>query len=158
MVRLGKGDRITADLTKPVLFYAVGQASLTVEVREGDSEALEYCKTLNHWPSEWRGKAERAMLRMLEGGCSVPVGTYTSLETPGGFTSIPTKSTLTIIGTVTSLDGSQHVEQSITETISSGSEAEAVGEKVAKLLMENGAKPILDDVSKDREAKGVKKD
>jgi hydroxymethylbilane synthase len=79
MVRLGMGDRLTADLAPPVLYYAVSQGALGIEIRSDDAEAMELCKKLTHRETQWTCLAERACLRVLEGGCSVPVGIQSAL-------------------------------------------------------------------------------
>jgi hydroxymethylbilane synthase len=80
MTRLGVADRITAPLGAPALMHAVGQGALAVEMRSGDAKTRAALAPLGHWPTEWRVGAERGLLRVLEGGCSVPVGVETSLE------------------------------------------------------------------------------
>ena len=87
---------------------------------------------------------------MLEGGCSVPVGVYTTL------TEEPTEEgtqmgKLHITGCVTSLEGEKHVEHSIEAHVHTIEEAEATGAKLAQVLVEMGARQILDDISADRE-------
>ncbi len=79
MVRLGMGNRITSDVAPPTLFHAVSQGALGVEIRSDDAEALTLCKKLTHRETAWRCSAERACLRVLEGGCSVPVGVASAL-------------------------------------------------------------------------------
>lgn len=74
MVRLGMGHRCTADLTAPILYHAVSQGALGVEIRSNDPEVKSLCDGLTHWQTFWRCWAERGCLRVLEGGCSVPVG------------------------------------------------------------------------------------
>lgn len=59
--------------------YAVGQGALTIEIRKGDKHLQKIVRGLGHWQSEWRCGAERGLLRVLEGGCSVPVGVETEL-------------------------------------------------------------------------------
>ncbi|KAG2014021.1 porphobilinogen deaminase [Coprinopsis cinerea AmutBmut pab1-1] len=145
LVRLGWGDRITADLNPPTLYHAVSQGALAVEIRDDDLESLEILQKLTHRGTDWKCRAERALLRVLEGGCSVPVGVYTTLTKEGG------DELLEITGCVTSLDGSEHVEESLKEKVTSVEEAEAVGVKLAKVLMEKGATRILDEINKDRE-------
>ncbi|OCB89241.1 porphobilinogen deaminase [Sanghuangporus baumii] len=142
LVRLGMGGRITTDVSAPILYHAVGQGALAVEIRAGDEEVLALCKALNHPPTERCCRAERAMLKVLEGGCSVPVGVHTQILTDGK---------LRITGTVTALDGLRHVEHTLEEAVSSAREAEAVGEKLAKILIETGAREILDEIAKDKE-------
>jgi hydroxymethylbilane synthase len=72
-------SRLTSDLAPPILYHAVGQGALAVEIRSSDSDARELCKSLIHRETLWKCSAERAMLRELEGGCSVPVGVHSSL-------------------------------------------------------------------------------
>lgn len=79
MTRVGMQDRITSPLGAPALMHAVGQGALAVEIRTGDAKARAALAPLGHWPSEWRVGAERGLLRVLEGGCSVPVGVETEL-------------------------------------------------------------------------------
>ncbi|KAJ7171767.1 porphobilinogen deaminase, dipyromethane cofactor binding domain-containing protein [Mycena crocata] len=141
MVRLGMGDRLTTDLLPPTLYHAVSQGALAVEIRSDDTEAMELCKKITHRPTHWTCSAERACLRVLEGGCSVPVGVSTNLD--GG--------ELKLTGCVTSLDGGLHVEHTLKERVETVEEAEAVGVKVAKILIETGAGQILADINKDRE-------
>ncbi|PWN27826.1 hypothetical protein BDZ90DRAFT_232212 [Jaminaea rosea] len=90
LLRINLGHRITAFLQKPVLLYSVGQGSLAIEVRkpkEGadpktdrDARILEMVKTIGDWRATARQEAERALLKELEGGCSIPVGVETRFE------------------------------------------------------------------------------
>lgn len=150
LVRLGMGDRVTADLTAPILFHAVSQGALAVEIRSDDQEARELCKMLTHQETQWKCLAERALLRELEGGCSVPVGVSTSLSQIDKSASELTRATLEITGCVTSLDGSVHVQDTLTQEIESTRGAEELGRNLAIKLMANGAKAILDDITQDR--------
>jgi len=153
LVRLGMGDRVTSDITPPTLYYAVSQGALAVEVRSDDTEAIELCKKITHRATLWKCMAERACLRVLEGGCSVPVGVESTLST------VDNTEILTLTGCVTSIDGQNHVQDTLKEVVTTLEDAEKLGEKLAKKLMEIGAKKILDDINVDRdrrvaEAKG----
>ncbi|THG96926.1 hypothetical protein EW026_g4991 [Hermanssonia centrifuga] len=125
LVRLGWRPRITADIVPPTLFHA----------------------------TEWRCAAERSCLRVLEGGCSVPVGVSTELVLPTTTTDHhhPGSATLKITGCVTSLTGDRHVQHSMEEEVKDLEGTEAVGSRLAKVLMETGAKAVLDEITKDRE-------
>ncbi|KAG6837217.1 hypothetical protein H0H93_013085 [Arthromyces matolae] len=147
IVRLGMGDRITADLPPPTLYHAVSQGALAVEIRNDDAEALALCRQITHWETEWTCMAERACLRTLEGGCSVPIGVSTNLDVDAGDKKA---GTLTITGCVTSLTGDSHIEHTIESKVSSVEEAEALGTNLARTLSEMGAKKILDDINVDR--------
>ncbi|WVR05925.1 porphobilinogen deaminase [Kwoniella sp. DSM 27419] len=72
--RLGMAHRVTSPLSSPTLMHAVGQGSLGVEIRSDDMRTRNVLRGLGHWPTEWTSGAERGCLRVLEGGCSVPVG------------------------------------------------------------------------------------
>lgn len=145
IVRLGMSDRISSDVGPPTLYHAVSQGALGVEIRSDDKEALELCKKLTHRETSWRCSAERACLRVLEGGCSVPVGVSSKLVAGEG------GEVLTVTGCVTGLDGKEHVEQTVSEKVASQEDAESIGVKLARLLIETGAKKILDDINVDRE-------
>lgn len=153
LVRQGEGGRITCDIVAPTLFHAVGQGALGVEIRSNDPGMVELCKVLTHWQTQWKCLAERACLRVLEGGCSVPVGVHTELEVLKDEGEGSREAKLVIMGSVTSIDGHQHVVEEIKEVIRSVEDAEDVGSRLATQLMTKGAKAILDDITKDREAR-----
>ena len=75
----------------------------------------------------------------------MPVGVATTLEWVDTEIGI-----LTLTGSVTSIDGQEHVEHTIEERVSSLEEAEQLGAKLAKILIETGARKILDDINVDR--------
>jgi len=145
-VRLGWGDRITSDLTPPILYYAVSQGALAIEVRADDHEAIELCKRVSHQETRLRCTAERACLRVLEGGCSVPVGVASEIFVQGESGQV-----LRLTGCVTSVDGKDHVEYTVEDKVEDAEDAERAGEKLAKNLIENGAKKILDEIHADRQ-------
>ncbi|KAF9818503.1 hypothetical protein IEO21_02741 [Rhodonia placenta] len=149
MVRVGFGSRITADIGPPTLYHAVSQGALAIEIRSDDVVARELCAAVTHWPTEWSCRAERACLRVLEGGCSVPVGVHTVLREGGAGKG----GVLHITGCVTSLDGQEHVEHVIDEEVRSVEEAEEVGRRLARTLINTGARKILDDITQDRQKK-----
>lgn len=80
MHRVNLSHRITSLISSPQLYHAVGQGALAVEIRRGDSRTRDVLRSLGHWQTEWRVGCERACMRVLEGGCSVPVGVETVLE------------------------------------------------------------------------------
>ncbi|GAA5939467.1 hydroxymethylbilane synthase [Sporobolomyces koalae] len=79
LLRLSLGNRITASIGPPVLYPAVGQGALAIEIRQGDERSQEIIGSLECWKTSWMTRAERMMLKVLEGGCSVPVGCETKL-------------------------------------------------------------------------------
>lgn len=139
LVRLGLGDRITAALDAPDMYYAVGQGALGIEIRKDDLVMLLVLKKLEHLPSSYRCSAERAMMRLLEGGCSVPLGVQTSYDEQ--------TQELYFKGIIVSPDGQQFVEAEHTSIITNKAEAEQVGEMVARKLILLGGKKILDAIN-----------
>ena len=142
LVRLGMGERATADLKPPTLYHAVSQGALAVEIRTSDVQARELCKALMHRETQWKCLSERACLRALEGGCSVPVGVESALDLVHG--------TLTLTGCVTAIDGERHVEHTLSASVQTAEEAEALGTRLAQVLMQTGAAAILDEIKQDR--------
>jgi hydroxymethylbilane synthase len=156
--RINLGHRTTSLISPPQIHYAVGQGALGIETRAGDEETEALVRQIGHWPTEWRTKAERACLRKLEGGCSVPVGvssTFTpSAEAASG--SSPHAGTLSLTGTVTSLDGSEHVVFTVADRpLASADDAEAAGLEVAEGLIAGGAGEILAAIAASKNAKGT---
>ncbi|KZP15188.1 porphobilinogen deaminase [Athelia psychrophila] len=151
--RMDLGHRVTADLGVPTLYHAVSQGALGVEIRADDAQTAALCGALVHWPTQWACFAERACLRVLEGGCSVPVGIDSTLEVHGEGEGL-----LKLTGCVTGLDGSEHVQHSLEGSVSSQAEAEALGVSLAKVLVDTGAKAILEDITKDRAKRVAEED
>lgn len=155
LVRLGKGDHITDDLGAPVLYHAVSQGALAVEIRSDDVEARELCKALTH-PETWlKCLAERALLRRLEGGCSVPVGVDTKLTDVERGADGLQSGLLQITGCVTALDGLLHVQDTLTERVHNADEAVKLGVKLAITLIEQGAGSILEEINADRAQRAI---
>ena len=161
LLRLGFADRVTSDIVPPTLYHAVGQGALAIEIRANDAEARRLCSALIHWQTSWRCLAERACLRVLEGGCSVPVGVHselvhvpTSPEGDGGG-DVPRTARLRLVGTITAVDGGLHVEREIGRLVTSSDQAEELGAQVAKELLDAGGREILEQVAKDRDQRAA---
>ena len=83
--------------------HAVGQGALAIECREDDMPVLRLVSALSHRATVLGCVAERAFLRQLEGGCSVPVAARTRLH----------RHVLHLTGGVWSLDGQQEVKRTL---------------------------------------------
>src|SRR5260370_30366865 len=77
--------------------------------------------------------AERALLSALQGGCQVPLGAGARTE----------RGEFLLEACVCSVDGTQYTRQRATAT---PDQAAALGEHVARLLLESGAQSILEAV------------
>jgi hydroxymethylbilane synthase len=131
--RLGMGDRIHQIIPSDISLHAVGQGALGIECRSNDPEILNLLKTLEHPPTAQRCYAERAFLRILEGGCQVPIGVNTVIEAD----------TLTLTGIVASLDGQTIVKGTVSGNPES---AEQLGIQLANELKAKGAQDILNEI------------
>ncbi|XP_048017024.1 hydroxymethylbilane synthase, b isoform X1 [Megalobrama amblycephala] len=124
--RMGWENRISQILGPEDCMYAVGQGALAVEVRARDRDILEMVSVLNDSDTVLSCIAERAFLRHLEGGCSVPVAVYTEVK----------NSQVYLTGAVYSLDGSESLKETMQTSISSDNqteEQEKVDEKVQRV-------------------------
>ncbi|XP_060901991.1 porphobilinogen deaminase-like isoform X1 [Labrus mixtus] len=157
--RMGWENRISQILMPEDCMYAVGQGALAVEVRARDEDLLEMVSVLHDPDTVLRCIAERAFLRRLEGGCSVPVAVHTELK----------DSQLYLTGAVYSLDGSDSLKETMQTSITAAGKslegvderlqrvgvtatkisgeaqdrAERLGTDLANLLLSKGAKEIL---------------
>jgi hydroxymethylbilane synthase len=77
--RLEFAGRISARLTPPALFPAVGQAALGIECRLDDPETLRFLAAIDEPTARAETTAERAALAALRAGCHAPVGTYAEI-------------------------------------------------------------------------------
>jgi hydroxymethylbilane synthase len=127
--RLGLADRITEVLDPAWMLPAVGQGALGLECRTEDATRA-LLEALNDAPTRQAVLAERALLRGLGGGCSVPIGAAAQAE--GG--------RLTLRGVVLSPDGSRRVADAVE---GEGTEAEALGQRLAERLLALGARELL---------------
>ena len=135
--RLGLSQRISEILSTEQFLPAVGQGAIAVECRLKDSEAAEVASRLDDLETRNAIIAERALLKAVEGGCQVPLGAWARME----------REQLVMEACVCSADGTQSIRQRATG--SAGQPAE-LGERMAKLLLENGAQTILQEVGRAR--------
>ena len=131
--RLNLEKNITEILPTEISLPAVGQGALGIETRIGDQETEGYLQFLNDPESSVAVSAERAFLKKLEGGCQVPIAAFGRME--GGI--------LHIDGLVGRTDGKKLIRRHLEGP---PREAEAMGTRLAEILLENGAGEILEEV------------
>uniref|UniRef100_A0A4W5Q3S6 Porphobilinogen deaminase n=1 Tax=Hucho hucho TaxID=62062 RepID=A0A4W5Q3S6_9TELE len=165
--RMGWEARVSQVLGPEDCMYAVGQGALAVEVRARDCDILGMVSTLHHSETVLRCIAERAFLRRLEGGCSVPVAVNTEVK----------DSVLSLTGAVYSLDGADSLKEAMETSVDSGNKveesadiqhvgvtahnvpqcaqvaAEKLGVDLADLLLSKGAMEILTTARKLNDAR-----
>lgn len=67
-------------LAEKEFFPAAGQGAVGLEIRRGDEESGRFIDALNHQETWDRVSAEREFLRLLDAGCSTPIGVWSVLE------------------------------------------------------------------------------
>jgi hydroxymethylbilane synthase len=130
-IPVGEPPRIARYLSIEEMCPAIGQGALAIEVREGEHRA----DFLEHPATRAAITAERTVMRVLGGGCKLPVGAHASFA----------NSVLGMRALVASPDGARIVETY--DAGRAGETPEELGRRVSEELLEKGAKGILDEVS-----------
>jgi len=131
--RLGWSHRITEILSTEVSLPAIGQGAIGIECRIGDSFINDLIAPLNHPETATCVKAERALLKKLEGGCQVPIAAHARLA----------EGRIVMDGLVGSVSGDRIIKGHIQ---GSSGHAESLGVMLAEDILSRGAKEILDEV------------
>lgn len=146
LFRLGWSDRISEYLPPSVSLHAVSQGALGIECRANDVRTLALLAPLCDRDTVLECLAERALLRTLEGGCSVPIGVNSWFVEKEGWRELRLK------GMVANLDGTEamyaedgiRVESEVKED--EQAVAEGLGKSVAGKLLDQGAGRILEEL------------
>jgi hydroxymethylbilane synthase len=130
--RMEYDDLIAEHLPLSEFTPAVGQGSVAIEAADSlPYDKLEAVRRLtNHEPTETCLKAERAYLRRLEGGCSIPVF---ALAAWAG-------EEVSLTGGIISLDGQQMLRETF---VGPPAEAEQLGNQLAEHVLAQGGEKIL---------------
>lgn len=131
--RLNLIERIASYIEAEISLPANGQGAVGIECRLNDERVKTLLAPLEHTATRYRVTAERAMNTYLEGGCQVPIGAYAEIK----------EKTLYLRGLVGKPDGSLIIRADASGPVS---EAENIGISLAKDLLNQGAKDILDAV------------
>jgi hydroxymethylbilane synthase len=121
-----------AVVSPDVLLPAVGQGALAAATVADHPLRDRFREALNHEPSERATLAERAMLRTLEGGCRVPVGSWGRIVDGRD---------VWLQGLVVSPDGAL-----VYRGEAVGGEPEVVGGRLARELLGQGAEVVLGEI------------
>lgn len=75
-----EGTRLHVEDLGDRIFPAIGQGAIALQCRSDDVRTRSVLKAINHRPSFLRIRAERELLRLLNGDCQLPVGARTQIE------------------------------------------------------------------------------
>jgi len=131
--RLGLQTRVTEYLDVDIMVPAVGQGTLCIECRKNDDMLRPILDAMEDPGTRTVVTAERAFLARLEGGCQVPIAGHGILE----------NDRLQVTGLVAELDGKTVIRESLDGL---PEKAEEIGTSLADILLERGAREILDAV------------
>ena len=127
-------ERLSTDPTiyTPIdwMIPAPAQGAILVTTRAEETKLLDNIKPLSHLPTQDCVQAERDFLRALQGGCSAPIGAHASVQ----------NNRVSFVGSVTTTDGSQHIE--VRESYDR--QDPDIGKQAAEILVLKGGEQVLD--------------
>jgi len=138
--RLGwASETVTEFLDADTCIPAVGQGALSIECREDDKELLELFEKFTCKKTERAVRAERAFLQKMEGSCQVPIA---------GFARVEDNDEIVLNVLVASPEGQEIVKEELR-----GQNPEELGIQAADVLIEKGAKDLIDRVIRELEGR-----
>lgn len=133
LLRTSRAGRITQFLPVPAFLPAAAQGAIALQTRAGDATTTAIAASLDHPATRRECEVERRLVSLLGAGCNAPVATLA--QTDG--------SNMTLQAGVYSKDGRRVVSGSVT---GSAAEWPALASRLYEVLVEEGAKFLLDEV------------
>lgn len=130
IIRLELSHRIAEYLDYDVSVPAAGQGALGIECRSSDGDLRKMIASIDEAKVRAETIAERTVLRVLGGGCSIPLGVVGRAHADR----------LHLLAAVASLDGANLIRQELEDSIE---EPERLGNNLAIALRKAGAGEII---------------
>jgi len=166
LTRLNFAHRIEEKLSNELCMHAVGQGALAIEVRADDVKTRQLISSLNDKETVLCCLAERAFMKTLEGGCSVPIAVHSSVlngkvHLTGGVFGLQNSKRIIATHSISCTSADRHdfvqngdgiefpsfcgilIDSLPVEELEV---AEQTGIKLAEKLQDMGAKAILDEI------------
>ena len=134
--RLELQHRLTARIPKRLLLPAIGQGALGIEIRSADPDVLSLLRPLDHKETHACVAAERAVSRRLDCGCLAPLGGYAVIG----------DGRLHLAAMIGWPDGGDLIRGEVSGPVQ---EAEALGDRLGRDLLDRGAGEILESIRAD---------
>lgn len=134
MNRLGLRVPQMIELAPPAFLPAVGQGALGLEYAADRHDLAQMLGFLDDSPTRCCVTTERAFLAALEGGCQVPIAGYARINDAGR---------VVLRGLVSDVNGKEVIVQ---EGSAKPRDAEDLGRRVARAVLERGGREILDEI------------
>jgi hydroxymethylbilane synthase len=128
--RLNLAERISAALPVAEIMPAVGQGALAIQTRIADLDTIAAAGKLDHKFTRLACTAERAFLNALGGGCQLPIAGHAVVR----------EKRIRLDGLISNPEGSRVIKDRIVGGLD---EAELLGTRLAKKLLEQGAEELL---------------
>lgn len=133
-INLLSSNHVSLDWMVP----APAQGAMMVVAAEEDPYSIEASSKLNHQISEQTTFIERQFLRVLEGGCTAPIGAYAQRV----------QNEIIFTGVLLSIDGTERIE--VTEQIPID-QSHDLGKHCAERLLNQGGKELMAKIKKELE-------
>jgi hydroxymethylbilane synthase len=145
--RLGLESRIAAVFEPSEMLPSAGQGALGIEIRAERADVLAALAPLAHQPSWLAVTAERAVSRAMGGSCSMPLAAHATWIAADGAKS----DVLALAAAWGEAEATDHadvpaplVHAMLSANVVNLTQARELGEQVAALLIEKGAKTLRD--------------
>ena len=129
--RLGLEKHITEYLSPKICTPSAGQATIAAQVRENDSDLINFIYKIVDQSTILAVQAERELLKLAGGGCNVPMGVYAFVN----------ENTIELFATITEPDGSMSYRVEIT---GESEEPKLLAHAAYQTLIEQGAASLLE--------------
>ncbi len=131
--RLGMDEYISELIGPELMIPACSQGAIAIEIRENDPVIAAIVGAINHQDTLIATDAERAFLRTLEGGCQIPVGSYSRIN----------NGTFELTGFISSINGEEFLAEKIEGTVDKAVE---LAVQLAESLLGKGGREILKEI------------
>ncbi|MCP4724312.1 MAG: hydroxymethylbilane synthase [bacterium] len=133
LIRLGLSGEIRSYIPDDMMIPSVGQGAIGIEVRTGDEEAMELTAKIDLQIFSYITAGERAFLRVLHGGCLIPVACHGSIM----------NGKLELSGYLADIECAKSVSEKISGSIE---DSQNLGSELAARVLDNGGREILKDM------------
>ena len=131
--RLGMENYISELIDPELVIPACSQGAIAIEIRENDPAIANIVNGINDDKTMLATEAERAFLRTLEGGCQIPVGSYSRIN----------NEKFELIGFISSINGEEFLTDRIEGPVG---QAVELSIELAERLLGKGGKEILKEI------------
>ncbi len=134
--RLGMSNYISELIDPDTIIPACSQGAIAIEIRENDPKISGLVSAINDADTLLATNAERAFLRTLEGGCQIPVGSYSRII----------GEMFEITGFISSINGEEFLSERTSGPVGKAVELSV---QLAESLMSKGGREILSAIRLD---------